>query len=146
MAILSGIGSFFTFWLRAGRKYKSLKNNEEKRDKSVSLGVRSIVQTLICGVLAVFCIWGLSFCAQNLNAVLTGSSDAGFPILSIIGVAAFGLATLALFVQGVIGGLIYLIYQFKLNKRAIRYVALVIWLLAIIALIVFAVLMLAEVF
>ncbi len=133
--LLKGIGNFFTFWVKIERKYKKIRDNEDKRAISISLGVRSIIQSLICGAITILALWGLSFCVANFAS---GFKEWGLPVLTIIGLAVTALAALSSFVQGVIGGLLYMIYQLKLNKRAVGYVALVIWILVIAAIAVFA--------
>lgn len=147
MGLLSAIGSFFTFWIKAEYRYQKIKSNEQKKDKSVSLGVRSIIQSIICGVLVVLFLWGLVACIGHLSELNSGKVNGvsqGLPIITILGMVFTAVGALVSFVQGVIGGLVYMIYQFKLNKRAIRWVALVIWVLVIIAIITLAIILFAS--
>lgn len=130
MELLSAIGHFFTFWLNISSEYDRIKSNEEKREKSVRMGVRSIIQTITCSILAVLSIIGAVFLFNN------ATSGGHLPIFSLIGgLACVGVA-LSTLVQGVVGGLLYMIYQFKLNKRGIRYAALVVWLVMVCAIII----------
>lgn len=130
-----------TFWVRVSNKYNKLQQNEERRKTSISLGVQSIIQSVICGVFVVLCLWGLRFCVDHIQSIWAGTVEGvfkGLPILTIFGIVVFALAAFLFFVQGVIGGLLYMIYQFRLNARAVRWVALVVWILVIIAIFVFA--------
>lgn len=138
MKILELFFRFLFFWTPIARKYEMLKNDEERRPKSVTMGVRSIIQSVLCGIFTVLALIGLSFCIQNF----TGNGQ--MPIFTIIGGVAAVVAAVALFINGVIGGLIYMVYQFKLNKRAIRWIALAVWLVVIVAVIVFAVILLGN--
>lgn len=134
MKILKMIGKFFTFWNSISLKYDKLKNNEEKREKSVNLGVQSIVQTILFGILAFLAAWGFCICFKNF--VSPDSVNSWWPVFSILGFIVCGPVALVSFVEGMIGGLLYMIYQFKLNKRAIRWVALAVWIFVFVAVVV----------
>lgn len=136
MHLLKVIGGFFTFWVKASRKYRRLEENESKRETSSSLGVRAIVQSVVCGALTVLALLGLYYCTKNFVSI--GSDGGIYPIITVIGMIATAFIALAFFVQGVGGALVYMIYQFKLNKKPVRWVALAVWLLVIVAIIVFA--------
>lgn len=145
MIVFKWILNFFTFWLVINRKYKKLEQNEEKKEKSIYLGVRSIVQSLICGVLVVLFLWGLQACFSSFSDITAGTSSGGSAILSIIGIVATAIGAVSCFVQGVVGGLLYMVYQFKLNKKGVRWVALAVWILVMIAIVVFACLIFMEI-
>lgn len=130
MGFFSALAHFFTFWTTAASKYKRLKANEEKRDKSVSLGVESIIHCISTVIVVLLCVWGLSACIGFLS-----DPSLGFIMVLILTVALAAMIIVAI-VQGFIGGLIYLIYQFKLNKRAVRWVALAVWLFVFVAIVV----------
>ncbi len=130
--LLKTIWNFFTFWIKIEGKYKKIRDDETKKATSVSLGVRSIIQSVICGALTILALWGLSYCVANFT------SGGSFIILTIIGIIATAFIALSLFVQGLIGGLLYMIYQLKLNRKAVGFVALIIWILVIVAVVVFA--------
>ena len=129
MGILNAVAHFFTFWVTAANRYNRLKANEEKREKSVSLGVRSIVTCIFTAAAAILCVWGLHACIGFLD-----DGSLGFVIVLILTICLAAVLIAAL-VQGLIGSLLYLIYQFKLNKRAVRWVALCVWLATLIAVI-----------
>lgn len=129
--------SFFLFWVRAGRKYSKLSRDEGLREKSVRLGVRSVVQSIVGAALIVLSVWLLTACLGNLQ-------DGGNSfILNILGVIVGAACAVALLIQGMVGSLVYLVYQFKLNGRPVRWIALAVWIAAIVAVIVVAALMFA---
>lgn len=141
MKVLKAIGKFFTFWNSISLKYDKLKNNEEKREKSVNLGVQSIVQTILFGALAFFAAWGFCICFKNF--VSPEGVSSWWPVLSMIGFIVCGPVAVVSFIEGIIGGLLYMIYQFKLNKRAIRWVSLAVWILVFVA-VIFGVIIVAR--
>lgn len=132
------MNSFLLFWVRAGRKYSKIREDERLREKSVRLGIRSIVQSIACAALMVLSIWLLTTCLGNLQG-----SDNSF-ILNIAGVIIGAGCAVALLIQGMVGSLIYLVYQFKLNRRPVRWIGLAIWIAALVAVIVIAVLLFAA--
>lgn len=136
---MGAIGRFFAFWTRATRRYDKLKNDERLRESSADLGVRAIVRSLICGALFCGFIWLAALCVKDFQSVQAGN---GGTLLSILGIVVGLLGAFFTFVQGAIGGLIYLVYQFKLNRKPVRWVALAVWLIVVVGTVVFAVLML----
>ncbi len=137
MSIFTSGGDFLRFWLRTERRYKKIRNDEKLRPNSVRLGVQSITESIVFAVLVSLCIWLLSLCAENYQSVSAGAGGR-LPVLSIIGMAAAAIAAFILFVRGMIGALICLVYQFKLNRCAVRWIALIVWILAIAGIIIFA--------
>lgn len=129
--MLKALNAFFTFWTRIGRKYDRLRANDAKREKSIALGVQSILQSILCGGMSVLSLFGVYFC-------IYGFTHGTLPVFSLIGLVTCAVAAVAFFVQGVIGALIYMIYQFRLNRRGVRWVALVVWFLSIAAICVSA--------
>ncbi len=116
----SWFGNIINFWSKADRKYNKLKADEEKRENSVSLGVRGIIQAILSAAFVVLFVFGGVFCFSKTEFELAG-------LLLILGGVLSLLCGLAVLVQGVIGALIYVIYQMKLNKRAVGWISLVIW-------------------
>lgn len=139
MGFLHILIGFFTFWTHIGVQYGLIKNNEERREKSVYLGVRSIIQTVICAALTVGLLFGAVFLVRQLE----GEAALLF-IFIIIGIIACVAGALSALVQGVIGGLLYMIYQFRLNKRPIRWVALGVWIAAVVGMILFVILFISN--
>ncbi len=130
----------FRFWTAASSRYNRLKSNPEKQSASVSLGVRSIVSAFLGMALTGLSIWAMSLCYTNLN----GASGVEFPIISVIGLAFFAILGLTLFVTCTLKGLVYFIYQLRLNKRAIGWIAALVWVVCLAALIIFTILIFAK--
>ena len=129
--MLKAFNAFFTFWVRISCKYDRLRADDLKRDRSIVLGVQSVLQSILCGGMTVLSLFGVYYC-------IYGFSHLTLPIFSLIGLFVCAVAAIVFFVQGVIGALIYMIYQFKLNGRGVRWVALVVWFLSIAAIMVSA--------
>ena len=144
MKIFQAFNKLFSFWTRGERKYSLIKNDEEKRDTSVKLGVRSIVESIYSGVLAVLFLLGLYFCVTNLINIKLGDGTYGMPILTIIGIVICAMCALVCLFEGMGGALLYMIYQFKLNKKPVRWVALALWLVMVVAIIVFAIIVFLQ--
>lgn len=131
MSLFKLLGSFLTFWTRISCKYDRLRANDLTRDKSIALGVQSVLQSVLCGGMSVLSLFGVYYC-------IYGFTHGTLPIFSLIGLFVCAVAAVAFFVQGVIGALIYMIYQFKLNRRGVRWAALIVWFLSIAAICVSA--------
>lgn len=144
MKLLQAISKAFSFWIRVEGKYSRIKNDEEKRDISVKLGVRSIVETIYSGVLAILLLLGLYFCVNNLLNIRMGDGTYGMPLLTILGIIVCGMCALICLFEGMGGALLYMIYQFKLNKKPVRWVALAVWLAMMVAIIVFAIIVFLQ--
>lgn len=129
--MLKALNAFFTFWVRISCKYDRLRANDLTRDKSIALGVQSVLQSILCGGMSVLSLFGVYYC-------IYGFTHGTLPIFSLIGLFVCAVAAVAFFVQGVIGALIYMIYQFRLNRRGVRWAALVVWFLSIAAICVSA--------
>ncbi|MGN1060108.1 MAG: hypothetical protein ACI4QN_00095 [Candidatus Coproplasma sp.] len=144
MKLLQAISNMFSFWIRIEGKYSRIKNDEEKRDISVKLGVRSIVETIYSGILVILLLLGLYFCVNNLLNTRVGDGTYSMPLLTIIGIIVCGVGALICLFQGMGGSLLYMVYQFKLNKKPVRWVALALWLAMIVAIIVFAIIVFLQ--
>ncbi|MGN1372832.1 MAG: hypothetical protein ACI4VK_02155 [Candidatus Coproplasma sp.] len=141
MKLLELIGNLICFWVKIERRYDAINRDEEKRDKSVKLGVRSIIQSVICGVVIILLIWGLFLCLNHLESIKIGDGTYSAPFLTILGIVVCALCAVVLLFDGMFGALVYMVYQSKLNKKGIRWVALAVWLVMIVAIIIFALIM-----
>lgn len=112
------------FWEKADRKYNKIKADEAQKETSVSLGVRGIIQAVLSAVVVALFVFGGVFCATKIEFELAG-------LLYLLGTIIAFLCGLAILVQGLVGALIFIIYQMKLNKRAIGWIALIIWFLCL---------------
>lgn len=118
------LGNIIRFWEKADRKYNKIKADEAQKETSVSLGVRGIIQAVLSAVVAALLVFGGVFCATKIEFELAG-------LFYLLGTIIAFLCGLAILVQGLVGALIFIIYQMKLNKRAIGWIALVLWFLCL---------------
>lgn len=139
MKLLGLIGRLICFWTRIESKYDRIKDDEEKRDVSVRLGVRSIIESLVSGVFIILFLWGLYHCINNLLNIMVGDGNYSLPLLTMLGIVVCSMCAVIILFEGTFGALLYLIYQFKLNKKSVRWVALAIWLVMFVAIIAFAI-------
>ena len=115
----------FLFWISVSRKYDVLKENPVQRKNSTRLGVTS----LIMSIAGMICTVGFAFLTYLCFTGMDGAGLAGIFIL--IGGIICAAASLAFFVDLVLAGLVYAIYQMKLNRRPIGLVALIVSLVLI---------------
>ena len=111
------------FWISIGEKYERLKQDPQKRENSIQLGVTGIILSIIGAALTV----GFGILAYYCFAV-----SGLISILAVILGAICVLAGFMSLVNLMIAGIVHAAYQMKLNKRAIGIVALVINLLLIV--------------
>lgn len=102
-------GSLFRvilFFLNAKSKYDEIASDESRRKSSVYFGVRAIINSVIFGVIAAASMFGLSYFIEFMSeSFIIG-------IVMVIVFAALALVSVAYFV---FGGLMYIVYQLKLN-------------------------------
>ena len=121
---MKGLGSFISFWSQVSNQYARLAANEEKRARSVRLGVTAIILAVISAALVVLSVWGLG----TAVGLISDSPIVGIVVLLLcIGVAITFLT------RGMINALLYAIYQLRLNKKAIGWLALVVWFISLAA-------------
>lgn len=91
--------------------------DEEKKSKSVRLGVQSLISSLVGIVLLAVLLYFGTVIAINFNHALSGNAD--FPILLLFGTILFyALASIPLFL-GVLEGVTFAVYQCKVNNHKI---------------------------
>lgn len=122
---MRGLGKIFMFWVRTSNEYDRIKSDPEKRAKSVSMGVQSLILSILGTVLTVASAVGAFACFSSGTDSLSGL------LLLFLGII-LALAALSIFIEMVLASIVYAVYQMKLNKRAIGVVALVINLLLIV--------------
>ncbi len=129
MSLLRHLVDWLNFRSRANTRF-NLISMSDKREKSVYMGVSAIIYSLI----ALVFVAGSAFAFLLLWNHFTGIELGGeyeFPIFTLIGMVFVVCIAIYTFLLGVFCSLVYIIYQFKMNKRAIRFVALVIYFLSI---------------
>ena len=115
------LGKIFLFWLNVQSSYDLIKVDPEKKEKSVTLGVRSLIMSIIGIIATVGFVYLTYLCLMALN----GNAGLGI-ILIFLGVIVCAASALACFAHLVLASVMYAIYQMKLNKRKIGVAALVV--------------------
>ncbi|MDD4351160.1 MAG: hypothetical protein PHP83_03145 [Clostridia bacterium] len=108
------------------RKYKELKNDPERAPKVVRYGVSAIILDVIAIALVVLCLFTFetitSALLTNAGVVVIVTALIWFVALSVLIILPVGL---------IISALISSIYQLKMNKKAIGWIALVLTILTL---------------
>ncbi len=139
MKLLQAIGNFFRFWNKASIKYDSLKRDEEQRQTSGYFGRQAIIYSIIGFVFVALALWGVGATWEHLQSIEIGGTYE-FPFFSLVGLIFCAVFAFLMFIKCTLYSLVLTVYQFKLNKRAIRVAALLIWFACIIGEIVVAIL------
>jgi len=116
---------------RTKERAKAIKQDEEKRNKSVRFGVASIISAVTCVAFTIPLLFGIKWItSDDMGIVLT----IGSAIVALIGL--FGiLAALYKAIES-------WAFQLYINKRPITWISLAVWIAAIIAIPVILVLIL----
>lgn len=125
--------SLFNESAKTRRVYDRLCNNEHK-EKSVRLGVRAIIYSLLIVLFAA--LLGLGF---RLFTMVAGA-QVGLIFITILGGIVCVVAGISGVFSSLFGALTATRYQFRLNKKAIRWIALVVLVLCAVAAVVVALL------
>ena len=108
------------------RKYKELKKDPERAPKVVRYGVSAIILDVIAIALVVLCLFTFetitSALLTNAGVVVIVTALIWFVALSVLIILPVGL---------IISALISSIYQLKMNKKAIGWIALVLTILTL---------------
>lgn len=123
-----GIGErkFHFFNLFSGT-YDKIKEDEERRQKSVLFGLLAILLSCVCAATFVrFVLWGVKIMKYGFTHFLGPWTY--FLALGNIFVALGGLAIMFLPFYLSLQGIELVVMQFFMNKRFIRWLALVVWL------------------
>lgn len=134
------LGKIFLFWQDIGKKYEAIKQDPEKAEKDVSLGVTSLSMSIMGAVTAIAFAY-FTFKCFTLIALSTSATGTG-RFFALIGGIICAVVTLATFVYLILAGIVYANYQRKLNKKIIGKIALIVSVLlsvgTLVAVIVFA--------
>ena len=117
------LNSALSLFLRLNTKYNAICRDENAKAKTVYFGAYSIAMTVLVGGLFTLGMWGISL----LLGALDEQSLGVFVIIPLIVILA--VIEIVLFAQYIFGGLLGVVYQLKCNRRAIGFVALVLFIL-----------------
>ena len=133
------IVGLLNFWTKKSYKFHALKDDETKRPISVSLGVQSIIQSIISLVAVALGAFLLTTCVNGMK------TDALMLIIFVfIGLAASVAVMIFSFIQGFLGAMLCWIYQLRLNKKAVGFIAIVVWILCLVGAILAALFILST--
>ena len=116
--MLHGLLGLIAFWSRLSDRYNRICA-EGRADKSVYFGVRAIISMVISAVLIVGIVAGVYYVLLLTDTLLV--------VFAIIIAVALGIGGLLAMLNGVIGSLVCVIYQLRLNRGPIGWVALALW-------------------
>ncbi len=141
MKALEALNNFICFWSKARVKYNHLSRDEENRETSGWFGKRAIAYSIIGLAFVALSLWAVSALWSHITNIDIADGQADFPIFSIIALIACAVVAVVCFFKCTIYALVLLRYQFRLNKRALRWGALITWLICIVGEIVIAILL-----
>ncbi len=141
MKLLEAISNFICFWNKASIKYRKISGDEEKRAKSKYFGRSSMIYGIIGFVFVALALWGVSAILEHFSNMKLGDGQADFPFFSLVGLIFCALVAVTCFIKCTVYSLVLMRYQFRMNKLSIRWAALVMWFVCIIAEIVVAILL-----
>ena len=111
------------FWARLSARYQQICS-EGRQKNSVYFGVRAIISLIIGVVVVAGCLIGAYFIMTTIGESLLII----FAIVLAIGLAAAALVGL---LNGIVASLICVIYQLRLNRGPMGWIALAVWVLFI---------------
>ena len=123
----------FHFFNLFCNSYYKIKSDEEKRQKTVRFGVLAIILSCLCVGLCYPCVWlGI----QGIIYAFTHSFGIFTYILGLANIVIGGASAAFMFLPFYFGlqGIELVIMQFFLNKRFIRWIALLVWLVSVVGL------------
>ena len=130
---MKGFGQFLMYFSNLSTRYQIIMNSPERREKSVYFGVRSILSSIFGAIIVILCAFGISALMDNDN------------ILSIVFIILLALCMISALFECTLRALITMIYQLRVNKNLISWVALAVFLITFIAMVVLSIIMIAKV-
>lgn len=129
--------SIIKFWRDIARKYEKIKDNPEKSEKDVSLGVTSLGMSIGGTIMAiVFAYFAFKCFTWTGDAGVSTAAKGIGGIFVIIGGSICAVIAVASFVYLILASILYAYYQRKLNKNKIGIIAFIVSILLIVGTIV----------
>lgn len=119
--MISKIISYLFNWLSQRARFKQIKEDPEKKEKSVYFGVTAIIKTISYAILTALSILGFIYCFKALSSESLGV------ILAFFGVVCCAIFAIYSTVSLIFSCPLEISYQLRLNKRAIGWLALVLY-------------------
>ena len=130
---MSSIGcamSWLSLVLKSSVKYKEISADPTRKANTSYFGISAIIASIVTAGLILLCVWGVI-------ALINGMDDAGIgSLLMWVFVAILIICAIFMLAEYIFGGLISVIYQFRCNRRPISWIALVVFILTLTAMIV----------
>ena len=145
-----GIGRAIFFWWGIRNKYDKINEDAEWREKSVRMGVESILRSIFGAIFTLLFVYlAYWLFSGGLFKGISGAEALAamfiFPLFIIVIALVCGLGAFIFYFQFVVASIIYARYQLKLNKKAVGYVALVLSILFTVGTVVVGVLLLGSI-
>ena len=138
---MSNIGCLmgaFSWLMTNSVRYNRISADPERKQKTVFFGVYSIIMSIAMGALFVLCVWGTLACVDALDGNSLGLGELAVGAFIVVLV----ICAVILLAEYISGGLVGVIYQFRCNKRPIRWVALAVFVATAVGMIVGVILVL----
>ena len=130
---MKGFWQFFMYFNHLSVWYNRIVNDPDKREKSVYFGVRSIISSLVGAIIIILCAFGISALINNENA------------LTVVFMVLLAVAMISVLFECTLRGLVTMIYQLRVNKRPIGWIALAVFIVSFVAMVLFSSLLIAKV-
>ncbi len=122
--MLQHLLEWLNIWSRIDTKYRLLKYDEDRRDTSVRLGVNAIIYSVLGLLFVIPCVAGFVVLWDHFTSIRLMDGTYDFPLFTILGMVVLVGTVVLLFFHTAAHSVTLTIYQFKLNRRPIRWAAL----------------------
>ena len=112
------------FWLTIAERYHNIKNNPERRDKDISLGVTAIVMSIIGTILTAAFVFFTYLCFHGMSGGSAAEVTSSF--FSFWGGILCAVVAGLIFIYLNIAAIIHAVYQIILNKRRIGLASIIV--------------------
>lgn len=131
---MKGFWKLIMYFSTLSMWYNRIISDPEKREKSVYFGVQSIITSIVGAVMVILCAFGVSALLKSDSGIVAMVFIVLLALLMVVGLFEFTLR-----------GLVAMIYQLRVNKRPIGWVALAVWLATFIATVALSIAMIAQI-
>ncbi len=126
--------NFIMYFTNMSVRYDRIVSDPNRREKSVWFGVQSLVASLFGAAVIILCAFGISALMKEDN------------IVTLVFIILLVVIMLVAILECTVRGLISMIYQLRVNKKPVGWIALAIWIVALVLEIVISALMIGKVF
>ncbi len=126
--------NFIMYFTNMSVRYDRIVSDPNRREKSVWFGVQSLVASLFGAAVIILCAFGISALMKEDN------------IVTLVFIILLVVIMLVAILECRVRGLISMMYQLRVNKKPVGWIALAIWIVALVLEIVISALMIGKVF